>query len=429
LDHGSASPFAGITDKQALITVHVLTDNPFYVCYTGSHAPAGYVAWVTIAFYVIGYPLASLMFVYRRISVIMTRSRKAGRKSGVDLQSPSSVSASICSRVTSLFQLPSSLDASQSLRENPTLVPFTAADYRASVYWFRHIDMAVMLVLSLLLVFWARPTTVADIIGKAVLSVGCAVGLVVLLWRVSPYPTEARWKLRVRSFSLLLTALAAIVNCVTALASVNAVSPSDVSAAITALSVVLVAGYGGLLITLILSFCLDMVKGAKREQKVIVARRLEAFAEAKRLSVVALEPSVPRSSTRLAPTPRNSSLQVLSRPSLSSVGGAPADSKAVPRPSLVLASRIAAATVKPAATRRAILRLSGTKNISVTNPLLLEDPAVPSSPFASGGDGRTSITAPARSAARQQAVLLSYQVWHTPLVDVVDDIHAISCRQ
>jgi hypothetical protein len=277
LDHGlGSSPFAtgAAADRNAVVKLQVLSDNPFYVCYAGSHAPAGYLAWLTLVVYVIGYPVTSMWFVARRIRAIASRDSKLQAADRPDKAKSAAFKWNAPTWLPVPFRFPAALDTAEAIISNPTLAPFTAGDYRPSTYWFRHVDMAVMLMLSLLLVFWARPTTSADIIGKAMLSIVTAAGLLVMLWRLRPYPAKATWKLRVRTYSLALTMLAAIVNCLTALTDLDPTSQRPLmQQALFALSVLLVIGCAGLLVTLVVSFAWDMVRGAKQEQAAIVAVR------------------------------------------------------------------------------------------------------------------------------------------------------------
>jgi hypothetical protein len=166
----------------------------------------------------------------------------------------------------------SKVDASKAIVADTTLAPFTAADYRPSVFWFRHVDMAAMLVLSLVLVFWSQPSTAASIIFKAVVSISCSLLLVALLWRVRPYPGHATWKLRVRTFALVLTAFAALTNGMTGLSD-KGLGDDSLGQAIEVLAMMLVISCAGLLLTLIVAFAHDMIRGARKEQTLIERRR------------------------------------------------------------------------------------------------------------------------------------------------------------
>jgi hypothetical protein len=64
-------PSAKQTD--APVNVNIMTTNPQYVCYEGSHAPAGFMAWVTLLLYVVGYPVGSFVYVKRRIGKLVSK--------------------------------------------------------------------------------------------------------------------------------------------------------------------------------------------------------------------------------------------------------------------------------------------------------------------------------------------------------------------
>jgi hypothetical protein len=66
LDKDAGSGPATISDG-GTVSVSVLVSNPSFVCYQGSHVPAGVVAWVTLALVTIGYPLWTLLWSRARI--------------------------------------------------------------------------------------------------------------------------------------------------------------------------------------------------------------------------------------------------------------------------------------------------------------------------------------------------------------------------
>jgi hypothetical protein len=158
------------------------------------------------------------------------------------------------------------------VRTHPTLAPFTAGDYRASVFWFRHLDLAALVVMSCILVLWTRPAGVASIAFKAAASAACPLAVLALLWRVRPYPPDAAWKLRVRSYALLLAVLASAANAAVAL------DPGGLSAA--GLGYSLVPASGGLLLALVAAFGYSAVTGARREQLVRLRDAAEEAAAA-----------------------------------------------------------------------------------------------------------------------------------------------------
>jgi hypothetical protein len=55
------------SNGDSTVSVSVLTSNPSFVCYQGSHMPAGIMAWVTALLVTIGYPLWTLLWSRARI--------------------------------------------------------------------------------------------------------------------------------------------------------------------------------------------------------------------------------------------------------------------------------------------------------------------------------------------------------------------------
>jgi hypothetical protein len=60
-----AAALAG--SETSTVAVSVLTSNPSFVCYEGSHRPAGVLAWVTLLLVTVGYPLWTLVWAWPRI--------------------------------------------------------------------------------------------------------------------------------------------------------------------------------------------------------------------------------------------------------------------------------------------------------------------------------------------------------------------------
>lgn len=248
LDHDGGTPQATSTNSAATTTVQaaVLSDNPFFVCYEGSHAGIAPVAWLVLAVFVVGYPLGTLLWVRRRVLAIVT--------GAAEHHDASSKLPTTAVRALSLD------DRAASLLSHPVLAPFVAGDYRASRWWFRHVDLAALLWLSLILVFWSRPGSATDAAARAALTALCPLLVLCALWWFRPYPPTGAWKLPVRSLSLLLTAVAAAANGVAAAAHAD-------PTALRALAGVVVVLSGLLLATLVVAFAATSVHGARRERE------------------------------------------------------------------------------------------------------------------------------------------------------------------
>jgi hypothetical protein len=307
-----------VVDAAATVTVTVLTAQPFHVCYEGQHRPVGYLAWVVLALYTVGYPLITLAWVRRRLAMAaaasaavnagLTASAARARRGGLrsptldsDVASLAAMRRPRSSAVLVKGGSGSMLGASSphALKQrllgpfaalaspapaqpadppyaaavsHPELAPFIAGDYRASAFWFRHIDLGAMLWLSLVLVLWSSPTTGASIVAKAAATVACPVLVLALLWRVRPYPPSVRWKLPVRSLALLVTVAAAGSNCATALAAAPGIAE--------ALSLVVVALSAALLLTLLVAFGVSSVSWARADKAADAAQRASRLGRA-----------------------------------------------------------------------------------------------------------------------------------------------------
>lgn len=270
--------------SDGLVAVLVVTDNPFFVCYEGQHRAAGIYAWVIVCVYVISYPLATLLWVRHRIRTLAslgaTRNGDEAHAMIVSGTSPAvgapsepaeQMGGKLPHEATQVTiralakPKPAAVDTNPAIIQHPTLAPFTAGDYRASAYWFRHVDLAAMLWLSMVLVFWRHPQGAPAVLGKAAVTVACPAVVLVAMWRVRPYPSNGAWKLPVRTLALLLTALAAAANAATAMEGTAGGSVTN------ALGLTVTAGAGTLLITLLGAFGYSAVVGAREEQATVRA--------------------------------------------------------------------------------------------------------------------------------------------------------------
>jgi hypothetical protein len=197
-----------------------------------------------LAVYVVGCPLATLLWVRHRIRTLVDQG-KHGLPDGANAAKPDART----------WQ--QRVDEHAAVLRHPTLAPFTAGDYRASAFWFRHVDLAALAWLSIVLVFWARPNSSAACIGKALATSVCALTVLLLLWRFLPYPSHARWKLHVRSVGLVVAMLAAAANCT---ASIDGRGVASL-----ALGALLTTSCMVMLVTLVVAFGYSSITGAHRE--------------------------------------------------------------------------------------------------------------------------------------------------------------------
>ena len=306
-----------------VITTSVLEDNPWYVCYEARHGEVVGLAWATLVLYTIGFPVVSWLWVRQRVAlhVQADASGAAARLAAArtadaaarakyvrtswlasarvaccgpyctyhrrpDKGSPLKSEPAAAESVAAPPQLPSTvLDNWQVLARDPLLAPFTASDYRISAWWQRHVDMVAMSTLSLLLVFWASPTTPMSVVGKAMTTVASTSIVLFFLLTRQPYDPVHTWKSHVRSYILVVTAMAAITNGVTGYVAVSAAvaaatgdanTTPDLTTLVVALSYTLAALSVGLFGWLLWHLGRSMVTGAKREKRAALYAKAKA---------------------------------------------------------------------------------------------------------------------------------------------------------
>jgi hypothetical protein len=210
------------------------------------------------------------------------------------------------------------VDALPAVTANASLAHFTAGDYRASAFYFRHLDVANLLALSALLTVWDTPASTAASLGKLGVTVAALGVLAALVAGRRPYRPHESWKGPVRVYSLLLSCLSAGLNCAHYIdtmrqAEAAAAAPAGTASGYTTSSGSVVGGSGGdgavtgdtaapaeaaqpsllvlvlsyatfacsigLLVTLLAAFFATLLRGARREKvedEVRVRTRLRA---------------------------------------------------------------------------------------------------------------------------------------------------------
>ena len=329
-------PAAVAASGSALITTRVLEDNPWYVCYEARHGEVAGLAWATLLLYSIGFPVLSWLWVRLRVAqyvkadtsgaaarLVVARAADAaarakyvgaswlaaarvaccgpsftyrrqappGKGAGAEPPLKGNPAAAESSPDTSPPQpppppLPSAvLDNLQVLARDPLLAPFTAGDYRASAWWQRHVDMVALSTLSLLLVFWAAPSTRWSVVGKAMATVAITSVVLFFLFTRQPYDAVHAWKFHVRTYILVVTAVAAITNGVTGYIAVSAAvaaatgnpdTTPDLTGLVVFLSYTLAVLSVGLFGWLLWHLGRSMVTGAKREKRAALHAKAKA---------------------------------------------------------------------------------------------------------------------------------------------------------
>jgi hypothetical protein len=306
-------------------SVPILDNNPSFVCYQGSHRPIAPLAWITIFVYVIGYPLITLVYVqytlkrtmmkgsqaavwtqalandklrrshyiqdgktvlqrlFRRIRAALccTGSRYKGQVRGFrDFCTPACLclgarseratgrtthhSANFLKADEKVVTAADIVDKDKDILGNAALAPFTADVYRASIYYQRHIDFAVLLALAALLVFAKRSPGL--LLGLTIIVLALTTTFTLI---VRPYTTEASFNHSVRAYANLLAMLGAFVTFLSN-APTNPRSPSGAQQSspmyLGVLSYVLFVCCVGLAVLLLVTFIISLFGGARTEQ-------------------------------------------------------------------------------------------------------------------------------------------------------------------
>lgn len=162
------------------------------------------------------------------------------------------------------------IDSSLPVRADAALAPFVAGDYRPSAYWFYALDRYTLLALTVIGTVVGTPASTVDAASKLALTVLVLVCGFTAFVLVRPYPPLAAWKLVVKLYSLALSMLAAILNCVVV------VAPS--SSAMLPLAYIVFSGSIGLFITLLIAFIASAVRPPPRDRAAALLRQQRKLA-------------------------------------------------------------------------------------------------------------------------------------------------------
>lgn len=240
LDGGTAYISAAASNSRSTIDVPLLSSDPFFVCWAGSHRPAGYFAIATIVFGIGGFSALTFWWILRdpwllaqlealppggRVSALVAWAqsvRRATTGAKTALGDPAELVAAVWASA------PKATAASAT--PDPCLEAFFAdAGYGPHVWHFRHLDLLAVLVLATLEALIPRPTTLQAVLLKALVSEVDLVGLLVLLLVARPYTTGHRWKLPVRALLLATSAACAALNAATSAIDLGHSTPELVS--------------------------------------------------------------------------------------------------------------------------------------------------------------------------------------------------------
>ena len=152
-----------------------LASNPLFVCYSGPHLRVGMLAWLAVVLHVVGFPVLTFTVLWRQ----------RDKLSSVIVRAP-------------VFEA--------------TWGGFIAQDFQPAYFWFVHINLFTVFVLSVLLVFASTASSLGTQAGVFIASIA----LVALnAWAVlsfRPYIERKQWKEPVKHLALSVTAVSALAN-------------------------------------------------------------------------------------------------------------------------------------------------------------------------------------------------------------------------
>ena len=241
----------------SLYSVTVLRLDSYFLCFKGEHSGPGVAAIICLFLFVILYPLGALWLIwawYRPSDGTDITKRTICFDSpldsaeSVEFRSPSSTSfspyASNASGGSAFVTGPLQHHQSASKRSSlhSRYMPLTAAGVAESTTyvsvrkWFLNVDLAALLFLTALLVFWPSPTTPGKAGGKFALTVLVLGPVTVGFLTLHPFDRDDVWKLAAKVCSLLLAFVSACLSCAQMVAGPQSREASALSHVVLALS-------------------------------------------------------------------------------------------------------------------------------------------------------------------------------------------------
>ena len=182
--------------------------NTNFQCYANDHAFVGILSWLVLFVYVLGFPLTTFGILYRQRHQFDAMPR----------------------------------------HWQSTWMNFTAGDYKPDAFYFAHLNLLVLLTLSLLYVFAPlspalTPTAVATEVMVFLVQSLVLLGVIALLLSRRPFLPRKVWKLPVKCFALFVAwtgCLTNVINCANHRASATSTSVVALGLFVLALSCALV---------------------------------------------------------------------------------------------------------------------------------------------------------------------------------------------
>ena len=234
LDGGAS---VAVPPGAASVHVTLLSENPYIVCWAGSHAPAGRLAAVMVPLFVVLFPLGALTAILsdpmlrwhldqrqeRRVAKRgMPRTRatatpgvdfahdnplvllegvavdaggegRSGGNSGSSALASAGGSSAKVGGVAAATAVAEAADAAIAVAppDDPMLAPFLA-EYVYAAWWFKHVDLSAVGVLAVLQGVLPRPATMPQVVAKAALSCLVLAALLAVVVLRRPYSAVVR---------------------------------------------------------------------------------------------------------------------------------------------------------------------------------------------------------------------------------------------
>ena len=136
------------SNPREVVSVLLLSSNPDFICFAGSHKPAAWLAIVTVALYISILPFVMLFWLWRDVAL---------RKMLVDIKHPMPEGLACLRRFRP--NLPEIQPAA-----DPHLSPFISdSGYQPHYWWFRLVDLGATLILALIQAFLPRPVLASQV--------------------------------------------------------------------------------------------------------------------------------------------------------------------------------------------------------------------------------------------------------------------------
>jgi hypothetical protein len=283
LDGGQA--VSNFATRGATVTLRVLTNDQFFVCWAGSHNAAGIFAAVVVVLYVSVMPVLTLWWVLQDARLRSDRRRKGDLfGDGAALSTQTHRSAPAYDRPSSVVSVfrgasVSSLEQGEIWASNPLHVahamPLVAPpslppadtilspfldDYEPHGWQTKHLDLFLLLLLSLLRALMYRPTTMGEITTKAAVSCTALFLVCAQVIIVRPFRADQSWKGWVRAMLLLDSAGCVLLNAAVAASDEN-MGGASLTASINIGSYILFVACSLTLVLLLVGFVMSMFKG------------------------------------------------------------------------------------------------------------------------------------------------------------------------